>query len=118
MRAPLMTFFHESVGYCFDSALVSMGNPIRDWVYDFLEKRSIRREEIPTRFEEVVRVLLERLGNSARVIAYRTMISLYQQFSLAPDFAYQDSLPERFNLLKERVIADRLYPKMLRNPIG
>ena len=111
-----MTFFHESVGYCFDSVLVSMGTSIRDWVYDFLEKRGIQREEIPARFEDVMKTLLDRLGTSARVIAYRTMVQLYQQFSLAPDFAYQDSFLDRFNLLKERVLSDRLYPKTVRNP--
>lgn len=112
-----MAYFQESVGYCFDSALESIGNPIRDWVYDFLEKRGIQREEIPARFEDVVKTLLDRLGTSARVIAYRTMIQLYQQFSLSPDFDYQDSLADRFALLKDRVMTDRLYPKMIKNAI-
>ena len=109
-----MAYFQESVSYCFDTALTSMGAPIRDWVYDFLEKRGIQREEIPARFEDVVKTLLERLGNSARVIAYRTMVGLYQQFSLSPDFDYQDSLPDRFVVLKDRVMTDRLYPKLMK----
>ncbi|TMI26288.1 hypothetical protein E6H24_03255 [Candidatus Bathyarchaeota archaeon] len=84
--------------------------PIRDWVYDFLEKKGISREDIPTRFEDVVKILLERLGTSARVIAYRTMVELYKEFSLSADFDYDDSLPEKFVFLKERVLADRLHP--------
>lgn len=114
MRTPIMAYFQDSVSYCFDSALTSMGKPIRDWVYDFLEKRGIQREEIPSRFEDVVKTLLDRLGTSARVIAFRTMVGLYQQFSLSPDFDYQDSLPERFVLLKDRVVTDRLYPKIMK----
>jgi hypothetical protein len=111
-----MNYFQESVAQCFDSALVSMGGPIRDWVYDFIEKKGIPRGEIPARFEDVIHTLLERLGNSARVIAYRTMVQLYQQFSLNPDFAYQDSLIDKYNLLKDRVVTDRLTPKLVRNP--
>lgn len=110
-----MQYFQESVGYCFDSALEGMGAPIRDWVYDFLEKRGIPKDEIPARFEDVVKTLLDRLGTSARVIAYRTMIGLYQQFSLSPDFDYQDSIPERFVVLKDRVITDKLYPKLTKS---
>ena len=117
LRTPIMAYFQESVGYCFDAALESMGAPIREWVYDFLEKRGIVREEIPSRFGDVVKTLLDRLGTSARVIAYRTMLQLYQQFSLSPDFDYQDSLPDRFTLLRDRVITDRLYPKIIKNTI-
>ncbi len=72
--------------------------PIRDWVYDFLEKKGISREDIPSRFEDVVKILLERLGTSARVIAYRTMVELYKEFSLSADFEYDDSLSEKFVL--------------------
>jgi len=114
LRSPIMAYFQDSVSYCFDSALTSMGKQIRDWVYDYLEKRGIGREEIPARFEDVVKTLLDRLGTSARVIAYRTMIGLYQQFSLNPDFDYQDSLPDRFVVLKDRVVTDKLYPKLIK----
>ena len=109
MRTNLISGFQLSVSYWFDHVLQEMG-PIRDWVYDFLEKKGISREDIPTRFEDVVKILLERLGTSARVIAYRTMVELYKEFSLSADFDYDDSLPEKFVFLKERVLADRLHP--------
>ena len=57
-----------------------------------------------------MKILLERLGTSARVIAYRTMVELYKEFSLSADFDYDDSLPEKFVFLRERVLADRLHP--------
>ncbi|HEX9196782.1 MAG TPA: hypothetical protein VF906_03215, partial [Candidatus Bathyarchaeia archaeon] len=71
-----------SVNYWFDLVLQGMGSPIRDWVYDFLDKKGIKRDDIPARFEDVVKILHERLGTSARVIAYRTMVELYKEFSL------------------------------------
>jgi hypothetical protein len=110
MRTNLVSGFQLSVSYWFDLVLQGMGTPIRDWVYDFLEKKGITREDIPGRFDDVVKILLERLGTSARVIAYRTMIELYKEFSLSADFDYDDSLSDKFVFLKERVLMDRLHP--------
>jgi hypothetical protein len=53
---------------------------------------------------------MERLGTSARVIAYRTIVELYKEFALPPNFDYDDSLPDRFVYLRERVVTDRLHP--------
>src|SRR6266566_9185100 len=108
MRTNLISGFQLSVNYWFDLVLQGMGGPIRDWVYDFLEKKGISREDIPSRFEDVVKILLERLGTSARVIAYRTMVELYKEFSLSADFEYEDSIEDRFVFLKERVLEDSL----------
>ena len=110
MRTNLLSGFQLAVNYWFDSVLQAMGGPIRDWIYDFLDKKGIKREEIPGRFEDVVKILQERLGTSARVIAYRTMIELYNEFSLTANFDYDDSLPASFVFLRERVLADRLHP--------
>ena len=110
MRTNLMPGFQLAVDYWFDRVLQGMGGPIRDWIYDFLSKKGIGREDIASRFEDVVKTLMERLGTSARVIAYRTVVELYKEFSLPPNFEYDDSLPDRFAYLKERVVADRLHP--------
>jgi hypothetical protein len=75
-----------------------------------LDKKGISRKDIPGRFEDVVKTLLERLGTSARVIAFRTIVELYKEFALAPNVEYDDSLPDRFVYLRERVVADRLRP--------
>lgn len=114
MRAALVNAFQQSVNYWFDTVLQGMGKSIRDWVYDFLDKKGIKQQDIPGRFEDVLRILLERLGNSARVIAFRTISELYREFSLAASFEYDDSLPERFVALRERVLADRLHPRTLK----
>ena len=110
MNTNLMPSFQLAVDYWFDRVLQGMGQPIRDWIYDYLGKKGIHRKEIPTRFEEVVKTLLERLGTSARVIAYRTIVELYKEFALPPNFEYDDSLPDRFVYLRERVVSDRLRP--------
>jgi len=110
MRTNLISGFQLSVSYWFDLVLQGMGEPIRDWVYDFLEKKGISRGDIPVRFEEVVKILLERLGTSARVIAYRTVVELYKEFSLSANLDYDDSLTDRFVFLRERVLMDRLHP--------
>ena len=110
LNTNLMPSFQLAVDYWFDRVLQGMGQPIRDWIYDYLDKKGIHRKDIPTRFEEVVKTLLERLGTSARVIAYRTIVELYKEFSLPPNFEYDDSLPDRFVYLRERVVSDRLRP--------
>ena len=110
MRSSLMSGFQLAVNYWFDLVLQGMGGSIRDWIYDFLEKKGIRRDDIPGRFEDVVKILQERLGTSARVIAYRTMVELYKEFALTASFDYDDSIPDRYVFLKERVLADRLHP--------
>lgn len=106
-----MTFFHEAVELCFNGALEGMGSTVRDVIYDHLERHRIPRLEIPSMFDEVVRVLTETFGSSARIIIYKTMVELYKEYSLRADFTYQDSLRDRFILLKDRVIADHLLPR-------
>lgn len=38
-----------------------MGESLPDWIYDFLDKRGISQEDISGRFEDVVKILQERL---------------------------------------------------------
>ncbi len=111
MRAPLVTFFHETVSLCFNSALEGMGSTVRDVIVDHLEKRGIPEVEISTRFDDVVKVLTETFGTSARIIIYKTLVEAYREYSLRADFTYQDTLRDRFILLKDRVVADHLMPK-------
>src|SRR2546426_64547 len=46
MRSSLMSGFQLAVNYWFDLVLQGMGGSIRDWIYDFLEKKGIRRDDI------------------------------------------------------------------------
>ena len=111
MRAPLETFFHDTVSYCFNMALEGMGETVRDVIIAHLGQRGIPKAEISTRFDDVVKVLTDTFGTSARIIIYRTMIELYKEYSLTAEFTYQDSLRDRFILLRDRVLADHLMPR-------
>ena len=106
-----MTVFHDTLNYCFDSVLETMGTSVRDVVYDHLEKKGISRSDISNKFDDVVRVLTESFGGSARVIVYKTILELHQQYSMRANFTYQDSLRDHLSLLRERVGTDHLVPK-------
>jgi hypothetical protein len=111
MRTQISTLFHETVNDCFRNALDGMGPTVREVIYDLLAKKGIEQSEISSRFDDVVAVLTDSLGASARVLVYRTMTLLCQEYQLKADFNYQDSLRDRMVLLRDRVVVDHLYPK-------
>jgi len=88
-----------------------MGPTVRDVIYELLGKKGIEQSEISSRFDDVVVILTDSLGASARVIVYRTMTLLCQEYQMRADFNYQDSLRDRMVLLRDRVVVDHLYPK-------
>jgi hypothetical protein len=88
-----------------------MGPTVRDVIYDLLAKKGIEQSEISSRFDDVFVVLTDSLGASARVLIYRTMTLLCQEYQMRADFNYQDSLRDRMILLRDRVVVDHLYPK-------
>ncbi len=88
-----------------------MGPTVRDVIYDLLAKKGIEQSDISSRFDDVVVILTDSLGASARVIIYRTMTLLCQEYQVRADFSYQDSLRDRMVLLRDRVVVDHLYPK-------
>ena len=57
MRQALVTKFHDTVNYCFNSELEVMGTSVRDVIYERLEKRGIPASDISARFEDVVAIL-------------------------------------------------------------
>ncbi len=111
MRTPLATVFHDTLNYCFGLVLETMGTSVRDVVYSHLEKRGIPPSDISTKFDDVVGILTESFGGSARVIIYKTVMELHQQYSMRANFTYQDSLRDHLSLLRERVVTDHLMPK-------
>jgi hypothetical protein len=88
-----------------------MGTSVRDVVYDHLRRKGIPESEIPAQFDDVVKVLNESFGGSPRVIVYKTLVELYQQYSMRVDFTYQDSLRDHLSMLRERVVVDHILPR-------
>ncbi len=111
VRTALVTTFHETVNFCFTSVLETMGTSVRDVVFERLSHRGIPSSDVSSRFDDAVEILNESFGGSARIIVYRTLVELYQQYGMRVDFTYQDSLKDRMVLLRERVVNDHLVPK-------
>ena len=111
MRAQTAAVFHETVNFCFSTVLETLGETVRNAIYDRLAKKGIQQSDISTRFDDVIDILIESFGGSARVIIYKTVMELHQQYSIHTSITYQDSLKEHLSLLKERIVADHLLPK-------
>src|SRR5712692_7491084 len=111
MRTLSATTFQETINYCFTSVLASMGASFQNVIYEVLEKKRLRREEISSRFDDVIKVLIETLGPSARVLIFKTVEQLYKEYSIPAEVSYDDSLNDRITLLQSRVEAEHLHPK-------
>jgi hypothetical protein len=111
MRTALVTTFHDTLNYCFSMVLETMGSSVRDVVYERLRRKGIPPEDVSTRFDDMVEILNESFGGSARIIVYKTMVELYQQYGMSVDFTYQDSLKDHLVLIRERVVMDHMVPK-------
>jgi len=82
-------------------------------VYDLLGRSGIRKEEVSSRFDDVVQALTIALGTSSRVIVHRTVVEMFKEYSQRLDFSYTDSLRDRLALLKETVVANHVLPRRL-----
>ncbi len=119
LRSPLVTVFHDTSGFCFESALRDvLGPAVRDSVYGLLERSGIPQREVPSRFDEAVAVLMKLLGEPSRVLVHRTLVGLFGQYSRRVDFSYEDSLRNRLLLLKEEGSSGHLVPKRLYESYG
>lgn len=90
-----------------------LGRPVRDEVFRLLAKNHLATRDFGERFDDVVTILKNAFGESARIIVYRTVVGLYDEYSQRHDFTYSDMLRERIELLKAKVTSDILKPKHL-----
>jgi hypothetical protein len=111
MRGPLRNYFQDTVRLCFNVALYEMGPIAREAIFDQLEKRGIREHEVGARFDEAAGILLESFGKVARIIIYKTLAEVCEEYSFPVDFTFEDSLVEKFVFFKDRVLADHLSPR-------
>ncbi len=113
MRTFSSVMFHETVNYCFNLVLESMGADFRDTIYELLEQKGLKREEVSTRFGDVIKLLTESLGTSARVLIFKTVEELYRDYSIRTELSYNDAPMEKITLIQSRVEAEHLHPKHL-----
>ena len=114
MRSSLVDIFYESLGYCFGKVLMeTLGPNVQTAVYDLLARSGIPREEISSRFDDVVQALTKTLGTSSRVVVHRTLVEMFKEYSQRLDFSYTDSLRDRLALLKEAVVANHVLPRRI-----
>ncbi|HEX9197642.1 MAG TPA: hypothetical protein VF906_07600 [Candidatus Bathyarchaeia archaeon] len=112
MRTSLVEAFQSTMNECFLRTLHDMlGSSVTGEVSRLLEKSGVPHRDIALRFDEVVEILTRAFGSSARVLIYKTVASLYEEYSLRPGFGFYDSLKDKVSLLKEKVISDLLKPR-------
>lgn len=114
MRSSLVDIFYETLGYCFDKVLLeTLGAAVQASVYSVLMRNGIKKEEVSSRFDDVVQALTSSLGACSRVIVHRTVVEMFKEYSQRLDFSYTDSLRERLGLLKVAVVANHVLPHRL-----
>lgn len=112
MLSPSLFVFNEVLTNSLSSALESLlGRGVRDIVYYILESKGIRRDDIPSRFDKVMEVLLQVFGEGSRVVIHRVLRVLYEKYSLPVNFSYQEILSERLTVLRDKIIVDNLRPR-------
>jgi hypothetical protein len=112
MDKRILETFQSTLRACFDLVLNDMlGDKAGEGVYDLLEWKGIQRSEISARFDEVVSLLNQAFGTSARALVHKTAIALYAEYSALPGFTFYDSLTGQITLLKDKVLLDELKPR-------
>jgi hypothetical protein len=111
MNSTIMEEFQESLGACFSSSLGDiLGSKVREEVFHLLERNGFRGSEISARFDDTVSALSKALGSGARVLIYKTLTALFEQYSIRSTFGFNDSLREQL-WVRDRVVADHLRPR-------
>ncbi|OLD01825.1 hypothetical protein AUG19_08365 [archaeon 13_1_20CM_2_54_9] len=112
MRTPLLSVFDDAVRSTFESTLQDMlGSAVRGEVEHIPHKKGVSMSDASDRFDDLVVVLMEAFGHSARVIVHKMMLRLYDAYSQRVDFSYQDQLKGKMVLLRQRILSDHLRPK-------
>jgi hypothetical protein len=112
VRTTIVETFQSTLTDCFTVTLEDMlGLGVRDEVFRLLEKSGVTVREIAPRFDDVVEIITRVFGTASRVLVYRTVVSVYEEYSQRPNFTFYDSLKDRISLLREKVVADLLKPR-------
>ena len=112
MRADIIETFQATIVQCFGQTLENLfGRPVREQLMRILAEHKISRAEIGARFDDVARVLTDVFGSSSRLLIYKTVVELYEEYSVRATFGFYDSIRDQILYLRERVLADIIKPR-------
>ncbi len=112
MRADIIESFQRSLVECFSLTLENLfGIPVKEQLMRILAEHKISRSEIGARFDDVAKVLTDVFGSSSRLLIYKTVMELYEEYSVRASFGFYDSLRDQILFLRERVLADIMKPR-------
>ena len=112
MRSDIIETFQGTLLRCFGQTLENLfGRPVREQLMRILAEHKILRSEIGARFDDVARVLNDVFGSSSRLLVFKTVVELYEEYSVRATFGFYDSLKDQIMYLREKVLADIIKPR-------
>ena len=112
LRADLIETFQATIVHCFSQTIENLfGRPVKEQLMRTLGEHKIPRSEIGARFDDVAKVLADVFGASSRLLIFKTVVELYEEYSVRATFGFYDSLRDQIMFLRERVLADIIKPK-------
>jgi len=112
LRSDLIETFQGTLVQCFSQTLENLfGRPVKEQLMRVLAEHKIPRPEIGARFDDVAKVLTYVFCSSSRLLIYKTVVELYEEYSIRATFGFYDSLRDQLLFLRERVLSDILKPR-------
>jgi hypothetical protein len=97
---------------CFNQTVENvLGRAVKDQVLQILRENETQVSEIGGRFDDVAKLINDVFGNSSRLLIYRTVVEMYEEYSIRPTFGFYDSLRDQLVFLREKVLADLMKPR-------
>jgi len=112
LRSDVIETFQGTLLRCFGQTLENLfGRPVREQLMRILAEHKIPRSEIGARFDDVARVLNDVFGSSSRLLVFKTVVELYEEYSVRATFGFYDSLKDQIMYLREKVLAEIIKPR-------
>ena len=112
MRSDIIETFQGMLVQCFSQTIENLfGRPVKEQLIRILAEHKIPKSEIGARFDDVARVLADVFGSSSRLLIFKTVVELYEEYSVRATFGFYDSLKDQILYLRERVLADIIKPR-------
>jgi hypothetical protein len=112
LRSDIIETFQATLTQCFSLTLEAIfGRSVKEQMIHVLSQNNIPRAEIGAKFDDVARVLTDVFGTSSRLLIYKTVVGLYEEYSVRANFGFYDSLKDQILFLRERVVADITRPR-------